>query len=251
MFVSKLRKKIVAVTPPFLVRIIEYMVRQIRSFVGIEDLQWLRVVMDKETAAYVSSLNYQTFDALEISGIKWANFGFQSYRSVDYPEYDLCQGPLSKEVYDIIIAEQVLEHCLWPYRAVRHLYEMLRPGGVVVLTTPFLVRVHDYPVDCSRWTELGLKHLLAEGRFPLDKIRTGSWGTGNVWSQILKIGSFGVRKNILWSTSLSFQYPFGPLPVRMKIRNKRKKIIRRPVHNGLLYINKNCSVTSRRCQTVF
>jgi SAM-dependent methyltransferase len=176
MFVRKLRKKIVAVVPPFLVRIIEYMVRQIRSSVGIEDIQWLRVVMDKETATYVGSLNYQSFHALEISGIKWANFGFQSYRSVDFPEYDICQGPLSKGAYDIIIAEQVLEHCLWPYRAVRHLYEMLRSGGVVVVTTPFLVRVHDYPVDCSRWTELGLKHLLAEGKFPLDKIKTGSWG---------------------------------------------------------------------------
>jgi hypothetical protein len=65
---------------------------------------------------------------------------------------------------------------LWPYRAGRNVYQMLNPGGYVLVTTPFLIRIHDQPVDCSRWTELGLKHLLAECGFPMKNIRTGSWG---------------------------------------------------------------------------
>jgi hypothetical protein len=56
------------------------------------------------------------------------------------------------------------------------MFQMLRPGGHLVVTTPFLVLVHECPVDCSRWTALGLKHLLAEGGFPLTAIETGSWG---------------------------------------------------------------------------
>ena len=53
---------------------------------------------------------------------------------------------------------------------------MLRAGGYFLVSTPFLVRIHDYPVDCTRWTEIGLKYFLAECGFALDGIQTGSWG---------------------------------------------------------------------------
>ena len=36
--------------------------------------------------------------------------------------------------------------------------------------------LHGYPIDCSRWTELGLKHFLAECGFPIEDFKTGSWG---------------------------------------------------------------------------
>src|SRR5690606_20941245 len=65
---------------------------------------------------------------------------------------------------------------LWPYRATKHVLEMLEPGGYFMISVPFLVRVHGYPIDCTRWTDLGLKHLLAECGFPIEDIQTGSWG---------------------------------------------------------------------------
>jgi SAM-dependent methyltransferase len=138
--------------------------------------QWCRVVMNRETDKYVKSLEYKAFKVLEISGSKWEKFGFASYRSIEYPSYDLCEGTLNNETFDIIIAEQVLEHVLYPYRAVKNLYRMLNPGGLAVITIPFLLKIHGAPIDCSRWTELGLKHLLAEGGFDPEKIITGSWG---------------------------------------------------------------------------
>lgn len=137
---------------------------------------WCRIVMDRETEKYVKSLDYNKFVALEISGSKWKDFGFASYRCIQYEEYDLCEGVIGNEMFDIIIVEQVLEHCLYPYRAVRNLNSMLKPGGFAVITTPFLIMFHSSPVDCSRWTELGIKYLLVEGGFDLKKIKTGSWG---------------------------------------------------------------------------
>ena len=121
------------------------------------------------------ALDFQAIDALEISGTKWRDFGFSSYRTVGFSDYDVCAGPLD-ETFDLVIAEQVLEHVLWPLRAVRHMGSMLRPGGTLLVTTPFLLRVHPSPHDCSRWTELGLKYLLAEAGFELSKITTGAWG---------------------------------------------------------------------------
>jgi len=138
--------------------------------------QWLRIVMNRETRKLVESLDPGTRKALEISGDSWSQPGlFREYRSVAYPEYDICSAPLPVS-FDLVIAEQVFEHLLWPYRAGRNVYQMLNPDGAFLVTTPFLVRIHGRPQDCTRWTETGLKHLLAECGFSLDKIHTGSWG---------------------------------------------------------------------------
>ena len=137
--------------------------------------QWQRVVMNKETDRLIGELDVARSSALEISGVKWKDRGFSHYTSVWYPGYDVCSGPMD-ERFDIIIAEQVFEHLLWPYRAVRNVFDMLSPNGAFLVTTPFLVRIHGHPIDCSRWTELGIRHLLAEGGFDIDRITTGSWG---------------------------------------------------------------------------
>lgn len=131
--------------------------------------------MDRETEQFVQGLPYSSFDALEIAGTKWRKFGFASYCSVSFSGYDLCERPL-EDAFDIVIAEQVLEHVLWPYRAVRNVWKMLKPGGVFLVTTPFLLPVHQAPVDCCRWTELGLKHLLVEAGFNTEQVVTASWG---------------------------------------------------------------------------
>ena len=54
-----------------------------------------------------------------------------TYRSVDFPDYDLCAGALD-EKFDIIIVEQVFEHLLWPYRAARNVFQMLNPNGALL-----------------------------------------------------------------------------------------------------------------------
>lgn len=143
---------------------------------GAGDTHWVRVVMNRETQRLIEALGPDELDALEISGDRWQDLcTFRSYRSVTFPEYDVCSAPLPDR-FDLILAEQVFEHLLWPYRAGRHVLEMLRPGGFFLITTPFLIRVHGYPVDCTRWTETGLRYFLAECGFPLDAIHTGSWG---------------------------------------------------------------------------
>lgn len=137
---------------------------------------WSRVVMDSQTEMMIKSLDFTRFRTLEISGEKWGKiFDFREYKTLSYPTLDICRAPLD-ETFDLIIAEQVWEHLLWPYRATKNVYEMLSKGGYFLLTTPFLLRIHKSPYDCSRWTETGLKYLLAEAGFPLEHIRTGAWG---------------------------------------------------------------------------
>ena len=145
-------------------------------FSGDPQSMWLRQVMNRETEKLVEGLNPKSLKVCEISGTNWnkPNY-FREYLAPSYPEFDICEGVLP-ERFDLVIAEQVFEHLLWPYRAGRNVYEMLNTGGHLLISTPFLLKIHNHPVDCSRWTERGMKHFLAECGFELDKIQTASWG---------------------------------------------------------------------------
>lgn len=136
---------------------------------------WCRVVMDETTEALVKSLPFDSFETLEISGDKWREFGFKNYQSVSFPKFDLCNEVFPRQ-FDFIIAEQIFEHFLWPHKAGRNVAAMVKDGGYFLITTPFLIKIHNCPGDCTRWSPLGLKHFLAECGFELDSIQVGSWG---------------------------------------------------------------------------
>jgi len=78
--------------------------------------------------------------------------------------------------YDIIFTEQVFEHLKYPYRAARNVWRMLKPGGLFIITTPFLVKIHGHPLDCTRWTSMGMKYFLEEAGFDPEATITESWG---------------------------------------------------------------------------
>ena len=127
-----------------------------------------------EVKKFIESLDCSQLDVLEISGKREDEFDFHSYRIADYPEYDICAGPLASESFDLVIAEQVFEHIKYPDRAALHVFHMLRPGGIFIITTPFLVRIYPAPLDCFRWTEDGIRILLETAGFSV--LKTGSWG---------------------------------------------------------------------------
>jgi SAM-dependent methyltransferase len=146
-----------------------------RDAPGFAPPLWTRKVADEEVRELIRALDPARLSVLEISGEVWRSYGFGEYRSVSYPKFDLCAQVL-QERFDLIIAEHVFEHLLWPCRAGRNVCEMLRPGGRFLVVTPFIYKVHANPYDCTRWTETGLRYLLAECGFALGGIQTGSWG---------------------------------------------------------------------------
>jgi len=141
-----------------------------------EKVHWCRVVMNRAVRQFVAGLPRHAMDVLEVSGSSWSDpaFGFRSYRSLAYPEYDLCAAPFAAEFCDLVILEQVLEHVRRPHRAVANALAMLRPGGRLLVNTPFLLKVHPCPLDLYRWTEEGLYTLLEDAGFTA--IATDSWG---------------------------------------------------------------------------
>jgi len=148
---------------------------RLRRWLYPADVQWCRVVMNREVERFIKSLDCSRIDALEISGAgSKGRYSFRSYRNTDYPDYDVCAGPLAREQFDLVIAEQVFEHVLRPDLAAGNVYRMLRPGGSFVISTPFLLKVHGHPSDLYRWTEQGMRQLLETAGFSVTA--TGSWG---------------------------------------------------------------------------
>ena len=135
-------------------------------------MHWCRVVMNQETWKFVESIDPQ-IDVLEISGDSRANFGFKSYTKVEYPEFDICINRLPNK-YGLIIAEQVFEHIRYPQRALANVLAMLKPGGIFLITTPFLIKYHPSPSDFWRWTKDGMKCMLSDAGF--SSVESYSWG---------------------------------------------------------------------------
>ena len=149
---------------------------KIAAAVGYDKQHITRTIAYREIDQWLDSVGAVGFDALEISaGWKWRQRQWGSFAEMNWPEHDICKDVLDRQ-FDIIIADNVWEHLLHPYRAARNVHAMLRPDGWFINITPFLIRYHPIPTDCSRWTELGMKHFLEEAGFDPERVVTGSWG---------------------------------------------------------------------------
>ena len=130
-------------------------------------VHWCRKVMNDRTLELVSALPTTSMACLEISGEFWATrAGWKSYVNAWYPTFDLNHDVMPDLRFDMVIAEQVMEHVRYPYRGMRNIHSLLRPGGWALITTPFLIQIHDND-DYSRWTAMGLRYFMEECGFPL------------------------------------------------------------------------------------
>lgn len=139
---------------------------------------YLRVKMDQAVGEYLDELGSEQLDAAEISGSAHAERTWASFQSLNYPDFDLCAPLVVEGQFDVVICEQVLEHVADPSAAAANLLGLVRPGGHVIVTTPFLVRIHELleygMYDYWRFTPRGLGVLLE--RAGLDVVDVGSWG---------------------------------------------------------------------------
>lgn len=140
--------------------------------------QWQRVAMNRAIDAHIASLDPPTRSAAEISGDSHAEKPWREYTSLDYPEFDICAPVGDLDRFDVVICEQVLEHVIDPWGAAANLRELTVPGGHVIVSTPFLIKVHELLLygmrDYWRFTPNGLRTLL--GSAGLEVITVETWG---------------------------------------------------------------------------
>jgi len=81
--------------------------------------------------------------------------------------YDGKVMPFENSSFDSLITNQVFEHVFNPNDFLRELNRVLKPGGLLLLTVPFVWDEHEQPYDYARYSSFGLKHILNEHSFEI------------------------------------------------------------------------------------
>lgn len=111
---------------------------------------------------------------------------------------DAARLPLRDASVDVVLCAELLEHVRDPRQVLAEAQRVLRPGGVLLATVPFLFHLHGDPADYGRYTHTFWREALAELGFR--KVRVAHQGL-----------YFSVRVNMLeqYLNQLRPPRPFG------------------------------------------
>ena len=161
--------------------------------------------------------------------------GAQNYWGIDVyqPAHVNADGshiPCATSTADAVVCTEVLEHLPDPDSALSEMHRVLKKGGYLIVTVPLLWGEHDR-TDFHRWTEAGLRKLLAQAGFSVVflKRRGGVFSAmGCLIAQIPRqiFGSLGQQKS--WFTKLPYiltlvpamAMPWLMLPLDLLDRNR-------------------------------
>jgi SAM-dependent methyltransferase len=85
--------------------------------------------------------------------------------------------PFVDRCIDTVVSFQVMEHLSEPKIFLLEAFRILKSGGTIIITVPFMWHVHEAPYDYYRYTRYGLHYLLSEAGFADIEIceNTGFW----------------------------------------------------------------------------
>ena len=70
--------------------------------------------------------------------------------------------PLPDNSFDAVVSGQTMEHVEAPWLWVKELERICKPGGLIVVISPWQWFIHRYPVDCWRILPDGMTYLLSK-----------------------------------------------------------------------------------------
>jgi SAM-dependent methyltransferase len=106
-------------------------------------------------------------------------FKVKSYRGLDIDSpvtrelgvaddlYDGTLFPYQNETFDSALCNQVLEHVFNPDEFLGEINRVLKRGGKLLLTVPFVWDEHEQPYDYARYSSFGLQALLEKNGFKI------------------------------------------------------------------------------------
>jgi SAM-dependent methyltransferase len=79
--------------------------------------------------------------------------------------YDGGKFPFAEAEFDSLLCNQVLEHVFNPHEFLGEMNRVLKSGGKLLLSVPFVWDEHEQPCDYARYSSFGLSALLQKSGF--------------------------------------------------------------------------------------
>lgn len=96
------------------------------------------------------------------------------YKDREIVYYDGKHIPFEDETFDSLISSEVFEHVVNIDEIVKELNRVLKRGGNVLITVPFVYPRHCWPNDYRRYTYEGIKNLLTSNGFEIIKCESNA-----------------------------------------------------------------------------
>ncbi len=144
--------------------------------------------------------------------VGFTNLNIGPFSNVDVVA-DAHKLPYADKSVHAIYCEAVIEHLYEPHQAVKEMFRVLEPGGLVFAGTPFLYQYHGYPHHYQNFTLQGHENLFQRAGFQI--IESGTC-VGPVHALVLSIAVFlaqycssplGRFTSRVWNFSSQYLYP--------------------------------------------
>ena len=109
--------------------------------------------------------------------------------------------PLKDNTLDAVLSTSVLEHIRYPDLFLAEVFRVLKPGGKIFISVPFVYPEHEKPYDFQRPTKYGLMRWLEDKNFTEIRVSPASSSTHTVLSFLMEaINEDYTRGGLLHST---------------------------------------------------
>lgn len=136
---------------------------------------WDIIDIGSKDARYKKHIQHTSYTSLDIEP------NFKTDITADIQEYE------TNTRYDTALCTQVLEHIPNPQKAITQIYKLLKPGGRMILTTPFIFPIHSNS-DYYRFSPQALQELLKDFKIitiiPVGNFISSSWTIFNFHNKL-------------------------------------------------------------------
>jgi SAM-dependent methyltransferase len=119
---------------------------------------------------------YKSFfnHAIEYIGLDIENEGHSHEKEEIDVYYDGKTIPFENEYFDSVFSSEVFEHVFDIDPILDEIYRVLKKGGKMLISLPFIWNEHEEPNDFGRYTSFGIKHILDKHGFEVIRLtKTG------------------------------------------------------------------------------
>ncbi len=124
------------------------------------------------------------FNTTSYTGIDIKGGGHSNMDKTPDKFYNGTTIPFPDNSFDAVICTEVLEHVAEPIKILNEIRRVLKPGGEIYLSVPFVWNEHEAPFDFQRFSRYGLQQLFAQSHLSIIKLE-GTSGVFKVCGQLI------------------------------------------------------------------